>query len=234
MRINKYLSGCGLDSRRKCEKLVTDGRVKVNGKTITDLATDVKDGDTVEVNGKYVNLSERKVYIMLNKPKGCVCTASDEKGRKTVLDFVKIKERIFPVGRLDYDTEGLLLLTNDGELAYTITHPKNMIKKVYSVRVEGEPSDSELKRLRSGIEYNGIRYAPARVAVIEKDEKQTKLEITITEGKNHEIKNMIESLGRRVLFLKRTEIAGIRLGGLSRGEWRYLNARELEYIKTIK
>ncbi|MDE7164594.1 MAG: rRNA pseudouridine synthase [Clostridiales bacterium] len=234
MRINKYLSGCGLDSRRKCEKLVTDGRVKVNGKTITDLATDVKDGDTVEVDGKYVNLSERKVYIMLNKPKGCVCTASDEKGRKTVLDFVKIKERIFPVGRLDYDTEGLLLLTNDGELAYTITHPKNMIKKVYSVRVEGEPSDSELKRLRSGIEYNGIRYAPARVAVIEKDEKQTKLEITITEGKNHEIKNMIESLGRRVLFLKRTEIAGIRLGGLSRGEWRYLNARELEYIKTIK
>lgn len=234
MRINKYLSGCGLDSRRKCEKLVTDGRVKVNGKTITDLATDVKDGDTVEVDGKYVNLSERKVYIILNKPKGCVCTASDEKGRKTVLDFVKIKERIFPVGRLDYDTEGLLLLTNDGELAYTITHPKNMIRKVYSVRVEGEPSDSELKRLRNGVEYGGIKYAPARVAVIEKDEKQTKLEITITEGKNHEIKNMIESLGRRVLFLKRTEIAGIRLGGLSRGEWRYLNARELEHIKSLK
>lgn len=234
MRINKYLSGCGLDSRRKCEKLVTDGRVKVNGKTITDLATDVKDGDTVEVDGKYVNLSERKVYIMLNKPKGCVCTASDEKGRKTVLDFVKIKERIFPVGRLDYDTEGLLLLTNDGELAYTITHPKNMITKVYSVRVEGEPSDMELKRLRNGVEYNGIKYAPARVAVIGKDEKQTKLEITVTEGKNHEIKNMIESLGRRVLFLKRTEIAGIRLGGLSRGEWRYLNARELEHIKSLK
>lgn len=234
MRINKYLSGCGLDSRRKCEKLVTDGRVKVNGKTITDLATDIKEGDTVEVDGKYVNLSERKVYIMLNKPKGCVCTASDEKGRKTVLDFVKIKERIFPVGRLDYDTEGLLLLTNDGELAYTITHPKNMIKKVYSVRVEGEPSDAELKRLRNGVEYGGIKYAPARVAVIEKDEKQTKLEITVTEGKNHEIRNMIESLGRRVLFLKRIEVAGIRLGGLSRGEWRYLNARELEYIKSLK
>lgn len=234
MRINKYLSGCGLDSRRKCEKLVTDGRVKVNGKTITDLATDVKDDDTVEVDGKYVNLSERKVYIILNKPKGCVCTASDEKGRKTVLDFVKIKERIFPVGRLDYDTEGLLLLTNDGELAYTITHPKNMIKKVYSVRVEGEPSDAELKKLRNGVEYGGIKYAPARVAVVEKDEKQTKLEITVTEGKNHEIRNMIESLGRRVLFLKRIEVAGIRLGGLSRGEWRYLNARELEYIKSLK
>ena len=234
MRINKYLSGCGLDSRRKCEKLVTDGRVKVNGKTITDLATDVKDGDSVEVDGKCVNLSERKVYIMLNKPKGCVCTASDEKGRKTVLDLIKINERIFPVGRLDYDTEGLLLLTNDGDLAYTITHPKNMVKKVYSVRVEGEPTDMELKNLRNGVEYNGVKYAPARVAVVEKDEKFSKLEITVVEGKNHEIKNMIESLGRRVLFLKRTEIAGIRLGGLSRGEWRYLNAREIEHIQSLK
>ena len=107
----------------------------------------------MEVDGKAVNLSERKVYIMLNKPKGCVCTASDEKGRKTVLDYVKVRERVFPVGRLDYDTEGLLLLTNDGELANTITHPKNMVQKVYSVRVEGEPSDMELKRLRSGVEY---------------------------------------------------------------------------------
>ena len=234
MRINKYLSGCGLDSRRKCEKLVTDGRVKVNGKTVTDLATDIKDGDSVEVDGKYVTLSERKVYIMLNKPKGCVCTASDDKGRKTVLDFVKIKERIFPVGRLDYDTEGLLLLTNDGELANIITHPKNMVKKVYQVRVEGEVSDAELKKLRGGVEHNGIKYAPARVAVLEKDEKFTKLEITVTEGKNHEIKNMIESLGRHVVFLKRIAIGGIRLGGLSRGEWRYLNTREVESLKALK
>lgn len=234
MRINKYLSGCGLDSRRKCEKFVIDGRVKVNGKTVTDLATDIADGDLVEVDGRAVNLSERKVYIMLNKPKGCVCTVSDDKGRKTVLDFVKVKERIFPVGRLDYDTEGLLLLTNDGELAYTITHPKNMVKKVYSVRVEGAPTEMELKRLRQGVEYNGVKYAPARVAVVEKSDDQTKLEITVVEGKNHEIKNMIESLGRRVLFLKRTEIAGIRLGGLSRGEWRYLNSREEGIVKSLK
>lgn len=234
MRINKYLSGCGLDSRRKCEKLVTEGRVKVNGKTVTDLATDIKDGDSVEVDGKYVTLSERKVYIMLNKPKGCVCTASDDKGRKTVLDLIKIKERIFPVGRLDYDTEGLLLLTNDGELANIITHPKNMITKVYSVRVEGELSDAEVKKLRAGVEYNGVKYLPARVTVQQKDEKFTKLEITVTEGKNHEIKNMIESLGRHVDFLKRTQIAGIRLGGLSRGEWRFLNSRELEQIKSLK
>ncbi len=234
MRINKYLSGCGLDSRRKCEQYVTDGRVKVNGKVLTSLAYDVKDGDYVEVDGKAVSLSERKVYIMLNKPKGCVCTSSDEKGRKTVLDFVKIKERVFPVGRLDYDTEGLLLLTNDGELAYAVTHPKNMVKKVYSVRVEGEPSDAELKRLRNGVEFNGVKYMPAKVVVLGKENNDTRLEITITEGKNHEIKNMIESLGRRVLFLKRTEVGGIRLGGLSRGEWRYLNAKEVDKLVSLK
>ncbi len=233
MRINKYLSGCGIDSRRKCEKLITDGRVRVNGKTITVLATDIKDGDTVEVDGKYVGQSSRKVYIMLNKPKGCVCTASDDKGRKTVLDMVKVKERIFPVGRLDYDTEGLILLTNDGDTANIITHPRNMVKKVYSVRVEGEPTDAEIKRLRNGVEYCGVKYAPAQVKVLGSQDGETKLEITITEGKNHEIKNMIESLGRRVLFLKRTEIAGLRLGGLSRGEWRYLNPREIERLKTL-
>lgn len=233
MRINKYLSSCGIDSRRKCENLVLEGRVRVNGKKITELATDIKDGDYVEVDGKSVVLSHKSVYIMLNKPKGCVCTVSDEKGRKTVLDFVKIKERVFPVGRLDYDTEGLLLLTNDGELANKITHPKNMVLKVYSVRVEGEPTEAELKRLRIGIEYNGIKYAPAKVNVIGTENNETKLEITITEGKNHEIKNMIESLGRRVMFLKRIQIGGLRLGGLSRGEWRYLSTREIEMLKSL-
>ncbi len=233
MRINKYLSGCGIDSRRKCEKFVVDGRVRVNGKTVTELSTDVKDGDVVEVDGRTVSSATRKVYIMLNKPKGCICSASDEKGRKTVLDLVKVRERIFPVGRLDYDTEGLLLLTNDGELANKLMHPRNMVKKVYAVRVEGEPSDAELRRLRNGIEYNGIKYSPAQVRVLNSENNETKLEITVTEGKNHEIKNMIESLGRRVMFLKRSEIAGIRLGGLSRGEWRYLNAREIDKLKSL-
>lgn len=233
MRINKYLSGCGIDSRRKCERLVLDGRVRVNGKTVKELSTDIKDGDYVEVDGKGVSLSARKLYIMLNKPKGCVCTVSDDKGRKTVLDFVKVRERVFPVGRLDYDTEGLLLLTNDGELANALTHPKNMVKKVYAVRVEGEPTEAELKRLRDGVQFGGVRYAPAQVKVIGAENNETKLEITITEGKNHEIKNMIESLGRRVLFLKRVSIGGIRLGGLSRGEWRYLSARETETLKSL-
>lgn len=233
MRINKYLSGCGLDSRRKCEALVTERRVRVNGKTVTDLATDIKDDDVVEVDGKTVLPYTRNIYIMLNKPKGCICSVSDEKGRKTVLDFVKIKERIFPVGRLDYDTEGLLILTNDGDLANKITHPRNMVKKVYVVRVEGVPSDSEIKRLSVGTEYNGVKYGPAKVVVLNSENNETKLEITVTEGKNHEIKNMIESLGRRVLFLKRTEIDGVRLGGLSRGEWRYLHQREIDRLKSL-
>lgn len=233
MRINKYLSNCGIDSRRKCEKLIIDGRVRVNGKTVTELATDVKDYDSVEVDGRLVSSSQRKVYIMLNKPKGCVCTVNDEKGRKTVLDLVKVSQRIYPVGRLDYDTEGLLLMTNDGDLTNKITHPKNTVKKTYSVRVEGEPTAAELKRLRGGIEYNGVKYNGAEIQVAGTENGETKLLMTITEGKNHEIKNMIESLGRRVLFLKRVAIGDLRLGGLSRGEWRYLNARETEYLKSL-
>ncbi len=233
MRINKYLSSSGLDSRRKCESYITDGRVRVNGKKITDLATDIKEGDVVEVDGKPVDHYVRKTYIMLNKPKGCVCTSHDDKGRKTVMDFVKVNKRVFPVGRLDYDTEGLLLLTDDGDVTNKITHPKNGVKKVYSVKVEGEPSQSELKRLRSGISYNGVAYSAAEVSVQGVDRGDTKLLITITEGKNHEIKNMIESLGRRVLFLKRVAVGDIRLGGLARGEWRYLNDREIAYLRSL-
>lgn len=233
MRINKFLSGCGFDSRRKCESIVTDGRVRVNGKIITDLATDIKDSDKVEVDGKAVVLRTESVYIMLNKPKGCVTTAKDEKSRKTVMDIVKIKERVFPVGRLDYDTEGLLLLTNDGDLTNKITHPKNGITKTYVVKVEGTVSETELKKLRSGIVYGNISYKGAEVRIVGTDSDYTRLEITVTEGKNHEIKNMVEAIGRRVEFLKRIAIGELRLGGLSRGEWRYLNTKEVAYLKSL-
>lgn len=233
MRINKYLRECGIDSRRKCEALVTDGRVRINGKQVKELATDVKDDDAVEVDGNVVSRRFKKVYIMLNKPKGCVSTVSDDKGRKTVVDLVKVSQRVFPVGRLDYDTEGLLLLTNDGELANKITHPKNGARKTYVVRVEGEPSAAELKRLRDGVEYGGVKYMGASVQVMDTEGGNARLSVTVAEGKNHEIKNMIESLGRRVLFLKRVSIGELKLGGLSRGEWRYLNARETEYLKSL-
>lgn len=233
MRINKYLRECGIDSRRKCETLVTDGRVRLNGKPVKELATDVKDDDVVEVDGRVVSRRFKKVYIMLNKPKGCVSTVSDDKGRKTVMDLVKVSQRVFPVGRLDYDTEGLLILTNDGELANKISHPKNGVHKTYIVRVEGEPTAAELSRLRDGIEYNGVKYMGASVKVLDVENGDTRLSVTVSEGKNHEIKNMIESLGRRVMFLKRVSIGELRLGGLSRGEWRYLNARETEYLKSL-
>ncbi len=233
MRINKYLSSCGIDSRRKCETLVTDGKVKINGKVVTVLATDVKDGDSVTVDGRAVSPRVNKTYIMLNKPKGCVCTVNDDRGRKTVLDFVKVNRRIFPIGRLDYDTEGLLLLTDDGELSNKITHPRNAVKRTYSVRVEGEPSEAEIKKLRSGITYNGVEYGAAQVEVVGAEKDGTKLAITVTEGKNHEIRNMIESLGRRVLFLKRVAIGELRLGGLKRGEWRYLDGEEIDYLKRM-
>ncbi len=233
MRINRYLSSCGIDSRRKCEALILAGRVRVNGKTVKELATDIKDDDAVEVDGNLVSAVFRKTYVMLNKPKGCVCTVHDDKGRKTVFDFVKLHKRLFPVGRLDYDTEGLLILTDDGDVANGITHPKNGVKKTYSVRVEGEPSQSELNRLRSGITYNGVKYSAAEVSVAGVENGDAKLLITISEGKNHEIKNMVESLGRRVMFLKRVAIGDLRLGGLSRGEWRYLNDREIAYLKSL-
>ncbi len=233
MRINKFLSSCGIASRRKCETLVTEGRVRINGKKVTELATDVKSDDTVEVDGHAVYASVKKTYLMLNKPKCCVCTVSDDKGRKTVMDYVKTGRRVYPVGRLDYDTEGLLLMTDDGELANKIAHPSNRVKKTYAVRVEGEPSSAELAKLRNGVSFNGVQYAPAEVSVIDTVNGETKLEITISEGKNHEIKNMIESLGRRIMFLKRTAIGDLRLGGLKRGEWRYLNDREIEYLRSL-
>ena len=233
MRINKYLSGCGLDSRRKCEQLVLDGRVKVNGKKVTDLATDVNDYDIVEVDGHYVTLKEKKTYIMLNKPKGCVTTVSDDKGRKTVLDFVKVKTRVYPVGRLDYDTEGLLLLTDDGDLANVIMHPRNAVKKTYSVRIEGEISDAELKKLRNGVEFGGVKYSPAEVKVVDFEKGETKLTVTVVEGKNHEIKNMLEAVGKSVSFLKRVSIGELKVGGLKRGEWRYLKPEEIAYLKSL-
>ena len=233
MRINKYLSSCGIDSRRKCEQYVLDGRVKINGKTVKDLATDVKDDDIVEVDGHYVTLAPTKTYIMLNKPKGCVTTVSDDKGRKTVLDYVKVKKRVFPVGRLDYDTEGLLLLTDDGDLANKIMHPGNSVRKTYSVRVEGEPTDAELKRIRKGIEFEGVKYAPAEVVVVGTEKGETKLNITVSEGKNHEIKKMVEAIGHRVQFLKRVSIGSLAVGGLKRGEWRYLKPEEISYLKSL-
>lgn len=236
MRINKYIASSGLCSRRAAEEYVTAGNVKVNGKTVTDLATDIdENNDTVMINGKKITPVTRSIYIMFYKPKGCICSLSDEKDRKTIMDYLGDFDgkRIFPVGRLDYDTEGLLLLTNDGELSNKLTQPMSEIPKTYIVRIEGEIIESDLARLRNGVTIDGVKLKRCKIKVVEKDEKFTRMEVTIYEGKNREIHKMFETVGKNVIFLKRVKIGDLKLGGLSRGAYRYLTPKEVSYLQRL-
>ncbi|MGN0768528.1 MAG: pseudouridine synthase [Christensenellales bacterium] len=236
MRINKYIAASGVCSRRAAEELITAGKVKVNGKTVTLLSTDIDEtNDTVMLNGRKIAPVTRQIYIMFYKPKGCICSLKDEKGRKTVFDYLEDFEnaRIFPVGRLDYDTEGLLLLTNDGELSNKLTQPMNEIPKTYVARIEGEIQESDLARLRNGVTVDGVKLKRCKIKVLDKDEKHTRLEITIYEGKNREIHKMFETVGKNVVFLKRIKIGDIKLGGLGRGAYRYLTQKELTYLSNL-
>lgn len=233
MRINKYIASSGMCSRRAAEVFIKEGKVKVNGKVVTELATEInEDNDAVVVHGKRIEPVTRKIYVMFHKPKGCVCTLKDEMGRKTVMDYLKDFEgqKIFPVGRLDYDTEGLLLLTNDGELANKLTQPVNEIPKTYSVKITGKAEDGDLAKLRNGIILDGYKLKRSKIKVIEATEVTTRLEVTIFEGKNREIHRMFESIGKEVVFLKRTMIGDLRLGGLSRGAYRYLTDKEIAML----
>lgn len=237
MRINKYLALCGIASRRGCENYVIEGKVKINGKKIISLSEDVNlENDTVTVDGIKVEPPKQAEYIILNKPKGCLTTAKDDRGRKTVYDYINSinGKRLFPVGRLDYDSEGLLLFTNDGDLAYKLTHPKNEIPKTYLVKVEGEPTESELAKLRKGIEIDkGLITRKALIKKIEFKDGITKLQITIYEGKNREIRKMFEAINKEVVFLKRIAIGDLRLGGLGRGQSRHLSNEEIYYLKNL-
>ena len=170
---------------------------------------------------------------MLNKPKAVICSSSDEKGRKTVLDIVKVPERIYPIGRLDYDSEGLILLTNDGELAYKLTHPKMQIPKTYFVKIKGDIKESELAVLRNGVKIGDVKYNKCKIKVIFKDSDSTKLKIVLTEGKNREIRRMLEYINKEVLLLKRVSIADLKMTGLNRGEYRPLRDYEIEYLKSL-
>ena len=170
---------------------------------------------------------------MLNKPKGIICSSSDEKGRKTAVDLIKTNERIFCVGRLDYDSEGLILLTNDGELAYSLTHPSLEIPKTYVVKIKGDVKESELAVLRNGVKIKDIKYNKCKINVLEKTKDSTKLEIILTEGKNREIRKMFEFIGKEITLLKRIKLADLRLGGLNRGEYRELRDYEVEYLKSL-
>lgn len=225
-RINKYIAESGLCSRRKAEELITNKKVKLNGKIVESLSTKVDDSDIVEVDGEMIKKENRKIYIMLNKPRGYITTSKEQFGRKCVLDLIDCKERIFPIGRLDMDTEGLLLLTNDGEFANNIIHPKNEIVKVYIVIYLGMVSDVQIERLRRGVDIGGYITKPADVEKCGKN----KLRISIKEGKNRQVRKMCNAVGINLSFLKRIQVGSIKLGNLKIGEYRMLNDSEIKNI----
>jgi pseudouridine synthase len=234
-RLQKYLAHAGIASRRKCEELIRRGRVKVNGRTVTELGTKIApETDKVEVDGKLVAAEEEKVYILLYKPKFFISSRKDPEGRETVVNLIKgINKRIYPVGRLDYDTEGLLLLTNDGELTYKLTHPKHEIEKVYRALVEGCPDSEDLYQLSTGVQLEDGMTAPAKVRAIRTRKGNTLLEITIHEGRNRQVRRMCEHIGHPVLKLKRIKFAFLDLGNLKPGEFRFLTDREIKKLKEI-
>ena len=232
VRLNKYLADCGVGSRRECDRLIADGVVVVNGKKAT-LGMEVSERDQITVNGKRVGDKQKNYYLMLHKPKGYVTTVKDDLGRKTVMDLIDVNARLYPVGRLDYDTEGLLILTNDGDLANRLTHPRNEVNKTYIARISGMLSDKERLQLERGVLIDGVKTAPARVRILEKDQHHTRCEVTIHEGRNRQVKKMFEAVGKEVEFLKRVAVGELRLGGLKRGEYRFLNDYEVEYLKNL-
>ena len=235
MRINKYLASTGLGSRRKCEEFVTSGKVMINGKVETNLAFDVTEKDKVLVDGKLVTPPTEFTYLMMHKPKGYLTTVSDDRNRKTVMELLPDEyKNLMPVGRLDYNSEGLLLFTNNGDIAQRIMKPARMVEKTYSVKVEGEVSSDDVKEMQKGITLvDGTKFKECKVKICEIKDRQTKLEVTITEGKNREIRKIFEHFGYNVIFLKRVSIGKIKLGGLTRGTCRLLKTSEIEYLKTL-
>ena len=232
-RLQKYLAQCGVASRRKCEELILQGRVQVNGVTVTELGTKINpEKDKIKFDGKDIKQSQKLVYILLNKPIGYVTTADDQFGRDTVLDLVKVKERIVPVGRLDMYTSGALILTNDGDFVYQVTHPKHEIEKTYTVTIKGIVQNSEVEQLRNGIKIDDYITKPARVKILKTDTEKdiSRLEITIHEGKNRQVRKMCEAVGRKVLALHRSKIGGIGVKDIELGKWRYLTANEVQQI----
>lgn len=230
-RIQKVISNSGYCSRRKAEELIKNGLVKVNGETIYELGTKVNTSDTIEVEGHTLR-ENNKVYYLLNKPRGVITSVSDDKNRKTVVDLIDTNVRIYPVGRLDYDTTGALILTNDGELANLIMHPKSNIDKVYIAKVKGLIGKKEITKLERGVIIDGIKTSKSKARIRKYDKKTDTsiVELTIHEGRNHQVKKMFESIGYEVLKLKREQIAGLDVKNLKSGEYRILKPKEVKIL----
>ena len=232
-RLQKYLANCGIASRRKCEELILDGKVEVNGKVVTELGTKVSEKDMVKYNGRIVKPQEEKVYILLNKPIGYVTTAKDQFKRETVLDLVKVNKRIVPVGRLDMYTSGALILTNDGEFVNMLTHPKNEVNKTYNVTVKGLVTKNEITMLENGVKIDDeytTKPAKAKILKIDEEKNFSRIQITIHEGKNRQVRKMCEAINKKVLALHRSSIGNIKVNNLKIGEWRYLTNNEIENL----
>ncbi len=235
IRLQKHLAECGVASRRKAEELIVAGKVKVNGH-IAKIGDSVDPKrDKVTVSGKKIIApANEKIYIMLHKPRGFVTTMADERGRRCVADLVKdINERIYPVGRLDLESEGLLLMTNDGELSNRLTHPSSLVNKTYRVTVKGEVTEEQLIKLSTGVLIDGTKTQPCDAYIIDKKADRTVLVFVIHEGRNRQIRKMCAAVSLEVLRLKRTEIAGVKLGMLPQGKWRELNERELRHLMSV-
>lgn len=237
MRINKYIALCGVASRRKAEELILAGRVTVNDEVMTELSYKVdEENDIVKVDDKLIKEENKLVYILLNKPEGYITTVKDQFDRPSVLDLVSdIKERVYPIGRLDYETSGLLLLTNDGDLTYKLTHPKHEVDKTYVARVKGKLTKEEIERFKTGLKIEDYTTAPAKLKVIKYDEQKDSslLEIKIHEGKNRQVRKMCKAINHPVLRLRRSAMGKIKIGDCEIGKYRYLTEDEIKYLKNL-
>lgn len=235
MRLQKYLASCGVASRRHAEQMIAEGLIQVNGQTITEMGFQVTEEDEVRVRGEVVKPEEKKHYVLYHKPMGEVTTVSDDKGRETVMDhFRDYPVRLYPIGRLDYDSEGLLLLTNDGDLAAKLTHPRHEVDKTYLARVTGKVSVEAVHRLRVGVTLeDGFRTSPAKVQVIREEAFASAVLITIHEGHNRQVRRMMEAVGHRVLLLRRVRFGPIDIKGVAKGTWRELTDEEVKALKAL-
>lgn len=231
IRLQKYMADCGLASRRKCEEIILQGKVTVNGKKVIELGTKVTEEDEVSVNGEVIKKVFKKVYIAMNKPVGYITSVSDEFDRPTVMNLVEdeIHTRVYPVGRLDFDTEGLLVMTNDGDLTYRLTHPKHKVYKTYVATLNDVPHPKEIERLKKGVVVDGRKTQPPKVNWL----RDNIVEISISEGRNRQVRKMFEAIGYEVTNLQRIAVGNLTLGNIPLGRWRHLSNAEINYLKSL-